>query len=75
MKKFWGLIVLFLVITGVLYYYIDRQTLQSTENSQFIYDQETQKWERYDSEDVVSEDRESIIQRIANAAARLFFTL
>jgi hypothetical protein len=76
MKRFWWLIILLLVLVGIPFFYLKKeQIFQKIEAGQFLYYQETQKWEKYDGEDVIGEDRKSIIEIIAKSASQLLLSL
>lgn len=60
MKRFWWLFLgLFIVIISGFFYFKHKHNTQNQVGEHFIYNQATQKWEKFGNKDVVSEDRES----------------
>ena len=76
MKKFWWLFLgLFIMIVGGWFYFRYKYNTQSKVVDRFIYNQATQKWEEYKSEDIIGKDRETIIEILAKAAEQLLLSL
>lgn len=75
MKRFWWLLLgALILIIGGFFYFKQKHNEQGKVGERFIYNQATQKWEKYDGEDIFGKDRGSIVEIFAIAAEQLLLS-